>query len=330
MTSSDRVSYMTNTLALLAFCTFVGVGQAAEPAYPTRPIRLIVPFAPGGGLDALARIISPKLTDAMSQTWIVDNRAAAAGNLGAELVAHANPDGHTVLITTSIMLTVNPSLYKMSFSVEKDLQPITMLAAVEMVLVVHPSVPAKTLKEFVALAKQKPGALNFASAGMSSSVHLATEMVKMRTGIEMTHVPYKGGGPAAAAVLAGESQVLVGTVASTIGFITAGRLRALATPGAKRSTVLPELPTLAESGYPGSDTGLWFALLVPRATPKSIVDRIRTEAIKALQHPDVQTAMARQGLEPKTSSSPAELAARIKSETGIWASVVKKAGIRAE
>ena len=324
-----RLSYVMNTLPVLAFCAVAGVAQTAEPAYPTRPIRLVVPWPPGGAADALARSISPNLSDAMGWNWIVDNRGGAAGNLGAELVARANPDGHTVLQALDTSLTANPSLYKLPFSVEKDLQPVTLLATIEFILVVHPSMPAKTLKEFIALAKQKPGTLNYASGGVGGALHLSAELLKKRAGIDVVHVPYKGGGPAAAAVLAGETQVMVGSVASAIAFVTAGRLRALASTGPKRSKLLPELPTVAESGYPGFEVVLWNALLVPAATPKNIVARIRNEALKAVQQAEVQTAMARLGMDPMTST-PAELAARIKTETGIWAGIIKDAGIRAE
>src|SRR5688572_14122426 len=248
-------TYAASLLALPAICWAAGLAHAAESAYPSRPIRVVVASAAGGGLDAVARIVSPKLTDSMGQTWVVDNRPGAGGNLGAEIVARANPDGYTALASTSTVLTVNQSLYRMPFSVEKDLQPITVLATGEQVVVVHPSVPAKTLQELVALAKQKPGALNYASAGVGTAIHLGAELLKMRAGIDMTQVPYKGGGPAAAAVLGNEVQVLVGTVASTIPFIQAGRLRALATTGAKRSKLTPDLPTVAESGYPGFEAG---------------------------------------------------------------------------
>lgn len=314
------------SLALLAHAA----GAADSPAsYPSRPVRLLVPFAPGGGADTLARIITPKLSDAMGQTWIVDNRGGAGGNLAAELAATANPDGQTVFMGFSTVLTVNPTLYKLAFDVRKDLQPVTLLATAQYILVVHPSVQATTLKEFVALAKSKPGALNYASAGVGSPLHMAAELFKKRAGIDMVHVAYKGGGPSAAALLAGQVQVLFGSVASSLPHVKAGRLRALATTGAKRSKVSPDLPTIAESGYPGYEVGSWYALVVPAGTPKAIVERIRTEAVKALAHADVQQAMARQGLEPETST-PAELAARIKRETAVWAGVIKDAGIKAQ
>jgi tripartite-type tricarboxylate transporter receptor subunit TctC len=269
------------------------------------------------------------LSDAMGQTWIVDNRGGAAGNLAAELATAANPDGHTVFMGFSTVLTVNPSLYKLPFSVEKDLRPVTMLATAQYILVLHPSVPAATLKDFVAYAKLKPGSLNYASAGVGSPLHLAAELLRKRTGIEMVHIAYKGGGPAAAAVLAGEAQVIFGSVASSMPHVKSGRLRALATTGSRRSKVTPELPTVAELGYPGFDVSSWYALLLPAATPNSIVERIRAEAILTLQQADVQLAMTRQGLEPETST-PAELATRVRNETMMWATVIKEAGIRAQ
>jgi tripartite-type tricarboxylate transporter receptor subunit TctC len=318
---------MTIAVGLLWLHAIPSIAAAAAASYPNRPVRVVVASAPGGGVDAVARIISLKLSDSMGQTWVVDNRPGAGGNVGAEIVTRANPDGYTALTSTSTLLTVNPSLYKMSFSVEKDLQPISVLAVGEQVVVVHPSVAAKSLKDLVALAKQKPGFLNYASAGTGTAIHLGAELLKMRAEVDMTQVNYKGGGPAAAAVVAGEVQVLVGTVASTIPFVQSGRLRALATTGLKRSKTMPDLPTVAESGYPGFEAGLWFALSVPSGTPKPIIDRIHRETVKVLQQPDVQTAMARQGLDPEPST-PEEMAARISKETAMWAGLIKKIGIR--
>ena len=318
----------TGIVALLTM-NVVAHAQAADTPYPSRPIRVIVATATGGGLDAVTRIVAPKLTEGMGQSWVVDNRPGASGNLGAEIVVRANADGYTVLTSTSTLLTVNPSLYRMAFSIEKDLQPITVLAMGAQVIVVHPSVPAKTLAELIALAKQKPGVLNYASAGQGTAIHLGAELLKSRAGIDLTQVRYKGGGPAAVAVLGGEVQVLVGTVAATISFIQSGRLRALAATGAKRSRLMPDLPTVAESGYPGFDAGLWFGMSVPGATPKPIAERIHKETLKALRDNDVQTAMARQGLEPNPGS-PAELTARIRKETAIWAALIQKLAIRAD
>jgi tripartite-type tricarboxylate transporter receptor subunit TctC len=292
-------------------------------------VRLVVPFAAGGGADTLSRIIAPKLSDALGQTWVVDNRGGAAGNLAAEIVADAAPDGHTVFMGFSTVLTVNPSLYKLRWNVERSFEPVTLLATAQYILVVHPSVKAGSLKEFVALARQKAGALNYASAGVGSPLHLAAELFKKRAGVDMVHLPYKGGGPAAAAVLAGEAQVIFGSVASSLPHVKAGKLRALATTGSKRSKVAPDLPTIAESGFAGFDVSSWYAFLVPAKTPAAVVNRLRDEAIKAVALPDVQQAMARQGLEVETST-PQQLAQRIKVETTVWADVVKTAGIRAE
>jgi tripartite-type tricarboxylate transporter receptor subunit TctC len=326
MISRSHPCRLVAALALLSACC---VAAAAAPGYPTRPIRLLVPFAPGGGADTLSRIISPKMSDALGQTWVVDNRGGAAGNLAAEIVADAAPDGHTVFMGFSTVLTVNPSLYKLRYNVEKDFQPVTLLATAQYILVIHPSVQAATLKEFIALAKQKPGALNYASAGVGSPLHLAAELFKKRTGVNMVHIAYKGGGPAAAAVLSGEAQVIFGSVASSMPHVKSGRLKALATTGLRRSKVAPELPTMAESGFPGFDVSSWYALLVPAKTPTPIVRQIHDAALKAVQLPDVQQAMSRQGLEVETGT-PQELARRIKAETAVWAGVIKDAGIKAE
>ena len=328
MTWHIRLPEPIQAIALMLLLAAPGA-FAAEAQYPTRPVRLVVPFAVGGGVDLVARLIAPKLTESMGQTWVVDNRGGAAGNLGADIVARAQPDGYTVVAALNTQLTANPFLYKLSFDVQKDLQPVTMLVTAEHILIVHPSVPAKSLPEFLAYAKQKAGALNYGSAGVGSSIHLAAELLKWRTGIQMTHVAFKGAGPTITAMLAGEVQVLAGTVASAIQFIKAGRLRALATLSAKRSKVLPELPTVAESGYPGFEADAWYALLVPAGTPQTIVQRIRNDTLKAMQQPDVQQGLARAGLDLATST-PAELAARIKSETATYAKLIKEAGIRAE
>ena len=328
MKSGLRTGLMACGLALASLSAVAAIA-AETPAYPVRPIRLLVPFAPGGGADALSRIITPKLHDALGQPWVVDNRGGAAGNIAAEIVAKAAADGHTVIMGFSTVLTVNPSLYKLPYSVAKDLQPVTLLATAQYILVIHPSVQAATLKEFIALAKQKPGSLNYASAGVGSPLHLSAELFKKRAGINMVHLAYTGGGPAAAAVLGGEAQVLFASVASSIPQIKAGRLKALATTGAKRSKVAPELPTIAESGFAGFDVNSWYALLVPAGTAPAIVNSIRGAAMKAVELPDVQEAMSRQGLDVETST-PQELAARINAETAVWAGVIKEAGIKAE
>jgi tripartite-type tricarboxylate transporter receptor subunit TctC len=299
------------------------------PEYPSRPIRLLVPFAPGGGADTLARIITPRLTESMGQQWVVDNRGGAAGNIAAETVARAAPDGYTVFMGFSTVLTVNPSLYKLGFSMEKDLRPVMLLATAQYILVVHPSVQANSVKELIVLMKERPKSLNYASAGVGSPLHLAGELFQRRAGVQMIHIPYKGGGPAAAAVLAGEAQLIFGSVASSLPHVKSGKLKALATTGAQRSKVAPDVPTLREAGVPGVEVTSWYAFMVPAHTPDSTVTRIHDAAVKALAAPDVQQAMARQGLDAE-SSTPQELAARIRDETKTWGEVIKAAGIKAE
>ncbi len=329
MMSRVRLSVFPNAIALLGFCIAAGVVQAAESAYPTRPVRLVVPFSPGGGVDTTARIVAPKLSESMGQNWVVDNRTGAAGNIASEIVAGAAPDGHTVLLALDTQLTANPNLYKLPFSVEKDLQPVVILAVSDQMVVVHPGVAAKTLKEFVALAKQKPGAFRHGSAGVGSSNHLAAELFKKVAGVDILHVPYKGAGPSIAAILAGEINMNVSSTASTIEHIKAGRLRALASTGLKRGTSTPEVPTVAESGYPGFEAIQWYGLVVPGATPKRIVARIHKDSVKALENADVQASMERLGLQ-QDPSTPEKLVARIKNETAKWSAIIKDAGIRVQ
>ena len=316
-------------LLAAAVCSTTAVFAASVAGYPTRPIRLVVPFAPGGSGDAIARIITPKLTEAMGQQWVVDNRGGAAGNIAAETVARAAPDGHTVFLGLSTVVTANPALYKLSFSMEKDLQAVTMLTISQYILVLNPSVRADSVKELIALAKQRPRSLNYSSGGVGSPLHLAAELFQKRAGIEMVHIPYKGGGASAAAVVVGETQFGVSSIASSMQLVKAGRLKAIATTGLQRSQVAPDLPTLVESGFPGLEVSSWYGLLVPSGTSTSIVQRIRNEAIKTVQAPEVHQALARQGLQVVTST-PQELAARIRSDTKTWAEVIKSAGIKAE
>ncbi len=302
---------------------------ASADAYPARPIRLLVPFAPGGGADTLARIVTPKLSESMGQQWVVDNRGGAGGNIAAETVARAAPDGYTVFMGFSTVLTVNPTLYKLGFDMAKDLEPVTLLAAAQYILVLHPGVQANGVKELVELLKAKPRSLNCASAGVGSPLHLACELFQKRAGVQLVHIPYKGGAPAAAAVLAGEAQVLFGSIASSLPHVKSGRLKAFATTGVARSKVAPELPTMIELGFGGFDVSTWYSLMVPGGTPAAISKRLHSEGVKAINRPDVRSLMAPQGLEAQTST-PQELAARIRAETATWAEVIQSAGIKAE
>lgn len=326
MTTRTHSGFITGAIAALGFCMAAGAVHAAESGYPTRPVRLVVPFSPGGGVDTTARIVAPKLSDAMGQNWVVDNRTGAAGNIGSEIVARANPDGYTVLLALDTQLTANPSLYKLPFSVEKDLRPVVILAISDQILVVHPGVAAKTIKDLVALAKAKPGALRHGSAGVGSSNHLAAELFKHVAKVDMLHVPYKGAGPAIAAILSGEIQLNVSSTASTIEHIKAGRVRALASTGLKRGSTTPEVPTVAESGYPGFEAVQWYGLIVPSGTPENIVARIHRDSLKALQTADVQASMKRLGLQ-QDPLTPEKLSARVKKEAATWAGIIKAAGI---
>jgi len=329
MAPCSRVHALIAILAPAGLGAALSVAQAAEPAYPTRPVRLVLGFGVGGGTDLLARTIAPKLSEAMGHTWVVDNRTGASGNLATEIVVRANPDGHTVLMILNTQLTANPSLYKLPFDVQRDLQPVTTLGSSDQMLVVHPGVPATTFKDFIALAKQKPGALNYASTGIGSVDHLGTELLNKRTGIKLVHVTYKGGGQAGAALLAGEVQVRIGAAASTFPTVASGRLRALAMASSKRSKLMPELPTIAELGYPGYAVNVWYAFLVPAKTPAKLAERIRTETIRALQTADVQSQLDRAGVNPATST-PAELGERLRQEADVLATLISELGLRAQ
>jgi tripartite-type tricarboxylate transporter receptor subunit TctC len=320
------LSRIARSTALLV-CCISAAAHAADSSYPTRPVRLVVSFAPGGGVDATARVFAPKLSELMGQNWIPDNRAGAGGNLASEIVARANPDGHTVLMAIDTQLSANPSLYTLPFSVEKDLRPVIILAATDQVVVVHPSVPAKNLKEFIALAKQKPGTFRYGSGGVGSSNHLTGEVLKRAVGIDIAHVPYKGAGPSLIGILTGEIQMNMSSPASTVGYVQSGKLRAIVRTGSKRAKLMSEVPTVAESGYPGFEIIQWYGLVVPAATPKNVVARIYNDSKKALQSPDVQVQMERLGLEEEPSN-PESLAVRVKKETALWSGIIKEAGIR--
>ncbi len=319
----------TGSFLLLPALLCGGSALAAELAYPTRPVRLLVGFPPGGSTDALARIITPRLGEAMGQPWVVDNRGGAGGNIATEITVRANPDGHTVLLALNTQLTAAPSLYKLPFDVEKDLQPVTVLATHEHIVLVHPTMPVKSLKELIALARQKPGAIDYGSSGVGGSLHLAAELLKRRAGFDITHVAFKGAGPAIAAVLGGEPPMMVGAVPSTIAHVASGKLRALATTGPKRHKVTPDLPTVAELGYPGFENVAWLGLFLPARTPMAIVKRVRNDAMRALEAPEVRATMAKLGLDQETST-PGELAARMKAEIAELAVVIKAAGIKGE
>ena len=311
----------------LAFLLLYGNAQADE--YPSKPIRMIVGFAPGGGTDTTARAISAKLGELVGQQVIIDNRAGAAGNIATEMVAKANPDGYTLLLGTIAALAINPSLYrtKLPFDSVKDFAPIIQAVDSTNILSVHPSVPVGTVKELIALAKTK--SLNYGSSGVGGTGHLAGELFDTMAGTKMTHVPYKGGGPAMIDLVGGQVQLVYATAASAVPMIKATKIKGIAVTTIKRSAWMPAIPTIAESGLPGFDANNWYGLLAPAKTPRAIVMRLNAEVTKVLAMPDVKDFLFNQGLDP-APGSPEKFGAYIKAEMAKWAKVVKDSGARAD
>ena len=320
------------TIAILvAAATTVHAQPTAKPGgvYPSRPVRLIVPFAPGGSNDIMARIAAQKLTESFGQQVIVDNRAGASGIVGTDIAAKSAPDGYTLLMM-SLTLAVNPSLYrKLPYNTEKDLAPVTLVASAPLLLVVHPSIPAKSVNELIAHARANPGKLNFGSGGPGTTPHLAGEMLKMMAKLEMTHIPYKGGGPALADLIGGQIQLMLENIPSTLPHVKAGRLRALAVSGLKRSPLTPDLPTLDEAGLKGYEIVGWNGLFVPSGTPQNIVAHLHALTVKALAQPDVKARLATLGAEG-VGNTPEQFRAFVKAEIVKWARVVKAAGLKVE
>ena len=315
-------------LIALAALPFVTAPAAAQP-FPSRPIVLVVPFAPGGGNDILARAIAPRLGQLLGQTVVVDNKPGAGGNIGTDFVAKSPPDGYTLVVGTVGTHSINGALYsKMPYDMVKDFTPVTLLATTPNLLVVHNDVPAKTLAEFIALGK-KEGKMTFASAGSGTSIHVSGELFKTMTGIDMTHVPYKGRATAIPDVLGGRVTMMFDNMPSSLPLVKEGKLRALGVTSAQRSPAAPDIPTIAEQGLPGFEAVSWFALFAPAGTPRPVVDRLQAEAKKILAAPDVAKRLAEIGLEP-VGSTPDELAAFQRSEIAKWAKVVKDSGAKPE
>ena len=313
----------------------VAAGAAAwQPAhaqsYPTKPVRLVIPYPPGGGTDTIMRSFVQYLSVRLGQQVIIDNRGGAGGSIGMGAAARATPDGHTIVAGLTAQLAVNPAIYKkLPYDPIKDFAPITLFADGPYLLVVHPSLPVKSVQEFVEFARKRPNEVACASSGKGSGGHLAAELLKSMTGIKMLHVPYKGGGPALTGLLTGEVQVLFAPYASAKGHIMSGRIRALGVTTARRPKAIPDLPTIAESGVPGYDSGVWYSLLAPAGTPRAIIDRLNRETIAVLNNPKFAKLLVDQAIDP-IGSTPEELAQYIKSEIGKWAKVVKEAGLRIE
>jgi tripartite-type tricarboxylate transporter receptor subunit TctC len=306
-----------------------GVGFAQAQEYPTRPVRVVVGYPGGGGADFFARAVTQKLSEALGQPFIVENRPGAGSNIGAEVVARSAPDGYTLLVM-NIAFAANPSLYaKLPFDPLKDFTPISQVASLMNLLVVHPSVPVTSVKELIALAKSNPGKMNYASAGNGSSTHLAGELFKSMAGVQIVHIPFKGAPPAITAVLSGEVGMMFAAIPTALSQSKAGRLRALAVGAARRSSAAPGIPTIAEAGVPGFDVSSWVGMAAPAGTPRPIILKLNQEIVKVTRLPDVQEQLSREGAE-SISSTPEQFAALVRSEMAKWSKVVKQAGIRAD
>ena len=298
-------------------------------SYPTRPIRFIAPYVPGGGVDFVARVVATKLSETIGQQVIVENRPGGGTNIGSELVARAAPDGYTLLIG-GVPNTVNMIFFKKPpYHVERDFAPVTQMTTAPNLLAVHPSLPVRTVKDLIALAKARRGELTYASAGIGSSNHLSGELFRVMAGIDIVHVPYKGGGAAVVDLLAGQVTMYFGTTPSTLPHVRSGRLRGMAVTGATRSRATPEIPTMAEAALPGFENAAWHGLLAPAGTPSAIVEKLHTEVVRVLRMPEIVERMAGQGVDV-IASTPAELAAFIKQDLVKYAKLVKSAGLRVE
>jgi tripartite-type tricarboxylate transporter receptor subunit TctC len=299
-------------------------------AWPTKPVRLMVPFPPGGSTDIVARIVAQKMGERLGQSIVIENRGGAGGTIGTAQVAKAPADGYSLTVASTSTHVVAPSVYaKLDYDPVKDFAPVGMMAVSPYLLVVHPAVPAKTLQELVALAKKQPGKLNYASAGVGSTTHLSMEMLKAVSGTYMLHIPYNGNGPAGTATVAGQVEMLFGSLPALLGHAKGGRVRAIAVGTLKRSPSLPDVPTVAESGYPGFDASLWLAIMAPAGTPQPVLDRLNKELVAVVSAADTRDALDKAGAEPLTGT-PAELAAMIKDGVPKYAKIVKTAGVKPE
>ena len=315
--------------ALMLACAVAATHAIAQGGYPAKPIRWIVPWPPGGGADVLSRMLSPKLSDALKQQIIIDNRGGAAGNIGAEMAAKSPPDGYTIVFAYSGTHAINPSIYaRMPFK-ESDFAPLIWLASVPQVLVVHPSLPVKNVKELVALAKKRPGQLTYGSSGNGAFNHLTGALLTNLAKVDIVHVPYKGGGPAAVALLSGEITMILGEPASIVGFVKSGKVRALAVTGEKRALGMPDLPTMAEAGIAGYSATSWNGMLAPAGVPAPIVKRLNDEFNRIIAEPEIRKRMLDNGYEP-VGGAPEKFGAHIHAEIEKWAPVVKATGVRVD
>ena len=321
--------------AMLFAIALLAGGATAVPAalaqtWPAKPMRIVVPFPPGGGTDIGTRILAQKLQEAWGQAVVVENKPGAAGIVGTELVAKSAPDGYTFMMGNIGTHAINVSLYKqLSYDPVKDFAPVSMVADLPLLLLVHPSVPAKSVQELIALAKSQPGKLNFSSSGAGGSMHVAAELFKSMAGVDMVHIPYKGGAPAVADLISGQVPLSFATVLETIQFVKAGKVRALAVTNNRRSVALPDLPTISESGLPGYQSISWLALFAPAGTPKDIVNKASIETMRILKLPDVRERLLAQGAEP-IGSTPEQLATILAGDIAKYARVIRESGYKPE
>lgn len=315
------------TLSLFPVLFFLGIGLAAAQAYPTKPIRFIVPFAPGGGTDVLARLLAPQLTESLGQPVVVDNRGGAGGVIGADVAAKAPADGYTIVLGSPGPLTINPNLQKLPYDPQRDFAPIVLATISPFTMVVHPSLPVGSVKEFIALAKAKPGSLNFGTSGNGSVNHFSAELFKSLAGVDLVHIPYKGSGPAVLDLVAGRLHVVFENLPTILPHVRSGKLKLLAVGTKTRSALVPEYPTVAEAGVPGYESSTAFGVLAPAKTPAAIVTRLNQESSKAVQRPDSRDKLSGLGLEP-VGGTPQQYAAHLKEELAKYGRIVKAAGIR--
>jgi tripartite-type tricarboxylate transporter receptor subunit TctC len=306
----------------------VAAGFAVAQGYPVKPVRMVVPFPAGGATDIVGRIVAQKLTEAWGHQVIVDNRGGAGGTIGSDVVAKSAPDGYTIVVATSSTHAIAPSLYsKLGYDPVRDFAPVTLLANATILLAVHPSVPARNVRELIALAKRQPNALSFASSGNGGISHLVGEQFKSLGGIQMLHIPYKGDTPALTDLVSGQVSLMFGTAVSFLPYVKSGRLNALAVTNPKRSPIVPDIPTVAESGLPGFEALQWFGILAPAGTPKEIVARLNGEIVKILRLPEVRERMSSLGAEI-VGSTPEQFASFLKADTAKWAKIVKESGAK--
>ena len=321
---------MRRSILVVVLLTFALPSFGAQDNYPSRPIRFIAPFSAGGGVDIVARLLAQRLTDKWGQQVIVDNRTGATGIIGTDIAAHATPDGYTLLMGNAATHAVNVSLYKkLPYDAVKDFAPITLIARVPEMLVVHPALPAASVKDLLALARAKPGELTFGSAGAGSPPHLAGELFQHLGKIRLVHVPYKGSAPALADLMGGQINMYFSNILSAVPFVKAGRLRGLGVSSAKRSVVAPEIPTIAEAGLPGYEDYNWYGVLAPKGTPQAIVSKLNADIVQVIRSKDIEERLTRDGAEV-IASSPAEFAAFMRTEIQKYAQIIKQSGLRAE